>query len=300
MSDLLSYHEGELEVQRRAGVGSDGLAAHDMYRAELPAGVKKFLSLQQLAVFSTIDSSGHVWASLRSGEPGFLRALDDVTVEVAGYSHPADPLLTNLSTERKAGMVVIHLAARHRVRLNGMAHLGADGKIVLTTQQVYGNCPQYIQARTIAGERDPSNAPAQTAVRLSAQPRRRIETADTFFIATAHPLSGADASHRGGKPGFVKVENETRLLIPDYSGNQMFNTLGNLAVNPHAGLVFPDFQSGEALQLTGTAKILWNDARIAQFQGAERLVQFDIEQVLDIPAATLLKFDFKSYSPTLP
>jgi predicted pyridoxine 5'-phosphate oxidase superfamily flavin-nucleotide-binding protein len=300
MSGPLSYHQGELEVQRRAGVGSDGLAAHDMYRAEMPAGVKKFLSLQQLAVFSTTDSSGNVWASLRSGQPGFLRALDDVTVEVAGYSHPADPLLRNLAAESNAGMVVIHLAARHRVRLNGMAHLRPDGKIILNTQQVYGNCPQYIQARTVVGERDSSNAAAQTGMRLNAQQQRSIQTADTFFIATAHPQSGADASHRGGKPGFVRVEDETRLLIPDYSGNHMFNTLGNLAVNPHAGLIFPDFESGEAVQLSGNAKILWKDARTAQFHGAERLVQFDIEQVLDIPQATLLKFDFKSYSPTLP
>ena len=300
MNKLLSYHEGELEVQRRSGVGSNGLAARDMYRAEMPAGVQKFLSSQQLAVFSSTDSSRRVWASMRSGDPGFLRALDETTVEVGGYAHPDDPLLTNLSADSSAGLLAIDLAARHRVRLNGMARMRADGAIVLTTQQVYGNCPQYIQAREVAGERNAKAAPAHESDRMDDVQQRMIEKADTLFIATAHPTSGADASHRGGRPGFVKVESESRLLIPDYSGSQMFNTLGNLAVNPRAGLLFPDFESGAALLLAGSATILWDDPRTAQFPGAQRLVEFEVERVLHLPQATRLKFDFKNYSPVLP
>jgi predicted pyridoxine 5'-phosphate oxidase superfamily flavin-nucleotide-binding protein len=59
-----------------------------------------------------------------------------------------------------------------------------------------------------------------------------IRRADTFFAATAHASRGTDASHRRGNPGFAKVLDETTLRIPDYPGNSMFNTLGNLAVDP--------------------------------------------------------------------
>jgi uncharacterized protein len=295
-----SYHEGELAVQTRAGVGSDGLPADAMYRAVMPSGVQRFLSMQQLAVLSTRDAEDRIWASMRSGPPGFLRALDESTLEIGGYSHPDDPLLANLAAHPEAGMIVIHLAARHRVRLNGTARAHPDGRIVLSTRQVYGNCPQYIQARAVIGDREVSPAPAHVSKKLNRRQRQSIEQSDTLFIATAHPHSGADASHRGGRPGFVCVESEARLLFPDYRGNNMFNTFGNIVSNPKTGLLFPDFQAGSALQLSGDARILWDDPRMAQFEGAQRLVEFDVERVIELPEATLLCFEFQNYSPFLP
>jgi len=249
-----------------------------MYRSAMPTGVQRFLSAQQLAVFSTRDAQDRVWASMRSGPPGFLRPLDENTLETGGYSHPSDPLLPNLAAHAEAGMIVIHLAARHRVRLNGTAQAYPDGRIVLSARQVYGNCPQYIQARAVIGDREISSASARFSKGLDQPQRQSVEQADTLFIATAHPHLGADASHRGGRPGFVWVESETRLVFPDYRGNNMFNTLGNIVSNPRTGLLFPDFQSGSALQLSGNARVLWNDPRMKQFEGAQRLVEFDIER----------------------
>jgi len=296
----LSYHEGEREVQTRTGVGSEGLGAEEMYRAAMPAGVQRFLSLQQLAVLSTMDADGRLWASMRSGAPGFLRSLDEHAVEIGGYGHPADPILGNLAAHSEAGMVVIHLEARHRVRLNGTASVRPEGKIVLTTKQVYGNCPQYIQARTIIGQSELSLAAGQPRETMNEWQRRWVERADTLFIATANPGAGADASHRGGKPGFIRVEDGRRLLFPDYAGNKMFNSLGNIASYPRAGLLVPDFQSGAALQLSGTAEILWDDPRMAGFEGAQRLIAFEIERIIELPQATLLRFEFQGYSPALP
>jgi uncharacterized protein len=296
----LSYHEGELEVQARVGIGSDGLAAGAMYRAAMPNGVQRFLATQQLAVLSTVDDDGRVWASIRSGSPGFLRALDETTLEIGGYSHPDDPLIADLAAHPDAGMLVINLAARQRVRLNGSAQAYPDGRVILYTYQVYGNCPQYVQARAVIGGRAASPEPARFGEVLNPEERHLIEQADTLFIATRHPELGADASHRGGRPGFVCVENEKRLLFPDYRGNNMFNTLGNIVANPRTGLLFPDFQAGRALQLSGQSRILWDDPRMKQFDGAQRLLEFDIEQVIDLPEATLLRFEFQSYSPLLP
>jgi uncharacterized protein len=295
-----SYHKGELAVQTRAGVGSDGLPANEMYRAVMPSGVQRFLTAQQLAVFSTRDAEDRVWASMRSGPAGFLRPLDERTLEIGGYSHRDDPLLLNLAAHEEAGMIVIHLAARQRIRLNGAVKVESDGRIVLSTLQVYGNCPQYIQARAVSGDREVASAPARVGQTLEPQQRVSIERADTLFIATAHPEAGNDASHRGGRPGFVCVENEKSLLFPDYRGNNMFNTIGNIELNPQTGLLFPDFESGSALQLSGNARVLWDDPRMKQFDGAERLVEFEIERVIELPEATLLRFKFQSYSPFLP
>ena|SRR5271166_4078829 len=299
MSGHLSYHEGELAVQARVGVGSGGIGADEMYRPVMGAGVQHFLAAQQIAVLSTMDNQGRLWASMRSGPPGFLRSLDEHTVEIGGHSHPTDPLFRNLKRPSATGMLVINLAARHRVRLNGVAQLDRQGNVLLTVNQVYGNCPQYIQARQIHAEREASPAPARPLKKLDERLRRWVETSDTLFLATGHPQSGLDASHRGGKPGFVRVEDEQRLVFPDYPGNNMFNSLGNITTNPKAGLLFPDFESGNALQLSGTAQVLWDDPRIADFPGARRLVAFEIERGMELPQATLLTFEFQGYSPHL-
>ena len=294
-----TYHEGELAVQARAGVGREGLCAEEMYHATMGAGVVRFLAAQQIAALSSLDGEGRVWASLRTGPPGFLRALDDLTLEIGGQSHPEDPLLANLESRAAAGATAINLAARQRVRLNGEAQVDESGQLRMTVTQVYGNCPQYIQAREVRGERALSNAPAKRGDRLHKRWRLWVEGADTFFLATAHPQSGLDASHRGGKPGFVRLENEKRLLFPDYSGNKMFNSLGNIASYPKAGLLFVDFESGAGLQLSGTASILWEDSRLADFPGAQRLVAVDIERVIELPQVTRLEFTFRGYSPHL-
>lgn len=293
----LSYHEGELAVQRRAGVihGSD-----IMYRPLMPAGVRGFLAQQQFAILASIGNDGRLWASLRSGALGFITAIDEQTLRIGGYGHPADLLTANLVAHDQLGLLVIDLATRSRLRLNGTAVLESDGAILLKTKQVYGNCQKYIQARTVLGEREAAASSARRSERLDALQLEWIVGSDTFFIATAHPRWGADASHRGGFPGFVRVESETRLVFPDYRGNRMFNTLGNLESNSRAGLLFPDFSAGAALQLSGRAAVLWGDPRLREFPGAERLVAFDIEQIVELLEATHFRFQFAGYSPELP
>ena len=89
--------------------------------------------------------------------------------------------------------------------------------------------------------------------RLNAEAIAQIRAADTFFLGTTHPTRGADASHRGGHSGFVRVEDDQTLWWPDYQGNNMFNSLGNLAVDTIAALLFIDFTTGRTLHLTGRA-----------------------------------------------
>jgi predicted pyridoxine 5'-phosphate oxidase superfamily flavin-nucleotide-binding protein len=188
-------------------------------------------------------------------------------------------------------VLAIDLGARQRVRVNGMAHLEADGTIVLATQQVYGNCPQYIHPRAVDGTREADRLPGLMADGVDERHAGRLAAADTFFLATALPGVGADASHRGGPRGFLHVLDERRLVFPDYSGNNYFNSLGNITSYPRAGLLVPDFSSGDVLQLTGDARILWDDPMLSRFPGARRLVEVRVARVMDLPRAIALRFE---------
>ena len=106
---------------------------------------------------------------------------------------------------------------------------------MIEVAQSYGNCPKYIHtSNTLAGAAGTDRAPVFTGDALRAEDRRLIQHADTFFLGTTHPAFGADASHRGGSPGFVLAAHD-RLWFPDYPGNNLFNSLGNIAVDREHG-----------------------------------------------------------------
>jgi hypothetical protein len=174
--------------------------------------------------------------------------------------------------------------------------------ITVQLQEVFFNCPKYIQTRHLtATKQESTNAPATfTRTALNESDRQWIEIADTFFIASGYDKTGIDASHRGGFLGFVQILNSNQLVFPDYEGNNMFQTLGNLAVNPRTGLLFIDFDRGHTLQLTGTATVIWDKTEFARILGAQRLIEFTIEQILEIRNATPLRWKFGEYSAAIP
>ncbi len=295
------YHSGELAVQMRAGVQAEADRLGKSIGSIIQPTAQNFLRHQRLAIASSVETSGKVWASLLTGEPGFLQAMDEQTVWINTTPVKSDPLIENLLASNEIGLLVIELATRRRLRVNGKAQVQPNG-IYVHTKQVYFNCPKYIQVRHLDTEITLLNQvhQIQRAETLTSQQQQWMDEADTFFIASFHPESGADASHRGGNPGFVKVLNPSKLLFPDYSGNNMFNTLGNLVVNPNAGLLFIDFEKGSTLQLTGKATIVWDVERTAEFAGAERLVEFQIEQILEMTHTSPLRWRFGEYSPFNP
>ena len=245
-----------------------------------------------MIVVGCVGADGRVWASLLAGESGFVRALDERTVRVAAAPFPGDPLVEALQgAGTEVGVLAIDLATRRRLRLNGEAERRPDG-IYGRTQQVYANCPKYIQAREpVTGGAEPGSQDGYTlrSRGLTDEQRRLLSNADTFFIASAHPEGGADTSHRGGNPGFVRLLDKSTLEFPDYSGNTMFNTLGNIASNPSAGLLFLDFEGGGTLQLTGDARIVWDAGRAARFAGAERVVEFRVQEAVETRGVVALR-----------
>jgi uncharacterized protein len=294
-----AFHEGERAVQARAGVGT---AARDLGRGisrVIPAGAIPFLQQQRLAALAGTDDAGRVWASVVNGPPGFITAPDVHTLRLAASLSPADPLHVALAAGRAVGVLVLDPERRRRVRLNGRSN-GHPEIVEIAIEEVFGNCPKYIQARTYDGRAAAARPGwARWARALSTAQRLAIERADTFFIASRH-AAGADASHRGGVPGFVKVDDPRRLRFPDYAGNNMFQTLGNVTSDPRVGLVFVDWDSGTTRQITGQAHVRWDGDARADLPGAERAVEVEIDEVVEIDGQGPIGWRFLEYSPFNP
>jgi uncharacterized protein len=243
-----------------------------------------------MAVAASLDEQGRPWASLLTGPAGFIQATDDHLLRVAATPLPGDPLFANLRARPELGLLVIDPRTRRRLRFNGRGLLSSDG-LFLLPDEVHGNCTKYIQKRRLVGGSEEKPGEVRRSSSLDGRTRALVARADTFFIASWHPGGGDDASHRGGRPGFVRVRDDRTLEFSDYPGNDMFNTLGNLLGHPRAGLLFVDFDRGNLLQLTGRARLLWEP---------ETAVRVAIEEVRDTPGGSPLRFELVEPSPANP
>src|ERR1700726_555622 len=278
----VGFHSGELAVQRQAGVEAEAARLVAMIgRAQLRAGMAAFLSEATVAAMAARDGSGRLWTSPLLGPPGFLEAASQTTLKIHTPLPSADPL-HGLSCGQPVGVNAMNFLTRRRVRINGLLTSTEAGALTIDVDQAYGNCPQYIQQRHVHvdGPPDDNRARLYSGNTLRPEDIRLIEAADTFFLGTTHATAGSDASHRGGPPGFVRVASG-RLWWPDYPGNNMFNSFGNLAADPAAALLFIDFRAGVALQLSGSATVCWGDpAAVGSEAETGRRVEFLPERVI--------------------
>ncbi|MEV0246152.1 pyridoxamine 5'-phosphate oxidase family protein [Nocardia sp. NPDC050712] len=275
---MAPFHSGELAVQQRMGQAHIAERVGRMVRPEIPAVAADFLAEQPMVVLGAADEHGRLWASQLAGPPGFVHAVDDETIAVEATFAPGDPLRTALASPARIGMIALQPQRRRRMRLNGRAEPVAGG-LRIRTDQVYSNCPKYISRRQIQAY-DPGDTEfeGRQGTELDPAQQAAIAAADTFFVASADADGNADASHRGGNPGFLRVLSPTRLRWPDYQGNSMFMTLGNLAVDPRCGLLIPDWTTGGALQLTGTAELNWESGTFAV--GSQCSIDFTVTGVV--------------------
>jgi hypothetical protein len=264
------FHSGELAVQQRAGVRQFADRLEGMLDPpNLLGGLGRFLAGRTYAAMSAKDDDGRLWVSPLFGDPGFLDVLGPNKLRVHATPAAGDPL-HELAPAQGVGLLMVEYAIRRRVRVNGWL-LAASGALDIDVTEAFGNCPQNIPARPLVRF---APAPAGSGrATLTEADRALITSADTFILGTTNATSGNDASHRGGPPGFVQVDaSGTTVTWPDYPGNNMFNSLGNLALDPMAALLFVDFATGTVLQLTGTAEIAW--------AGTERSVVFHLAQAV--------------------
>ncbi|MBL7501110.1 pyridoxamine 5'-phosphate oxidase family protein [Frankia sp. CNm7] len=288
------FHPGERAVQARAGLPADPRGSA-VVGATIPPVAAHFLEQQRMLLIGAADEAGAVWASPLTGAAGFVAAADEETIVVHALPGAGDPLEGVFTVERDVGLLALDPAARRRMRANGKARRDGD-RLVVRTEQVYSNCPKYIQLRHLApDDAEAARRPVSVTTALTASQRRWIAEADTFFVATQAAGLGADTSHRGGNPGFVTATADRRLTWPDYVGNSMYMTLGNLDLDPRCGLLFLDWEHGHTLQLTGRARVDWNPDRAAGVPGARRLVDFEVEQVVQVSAASPQRWSFGGY-----
>jgi ferredoxin-NADP reductase/predicted pyridoxine 5'-phosphate oxidase superfamily flavin-nucleotide-binding protein len=295
MTTASPFHIGEQQVQSKLGVRDIESWAKKVVRPFMSDEHCAFHTSLPFLVAAARDQAGRPWATLLVGPEGFVDAPDAKTLRIDARPVPGDALEGALARGSELGLLGIELATRRRNRVNG--RLGdASDVLLFQVEQSFGNCPQYIHERDWHRvEDEPAGEPRRGSA-LTAPQSDLIENANTLFIATGYrgegdsPTYGMDASHRGGDPGFVTVESDTRLVFPDYAGNNHFNTIGNLTLDPRVGLLFVDFASGGMLQITGRAEITWEGPAVERYLGARRLVHVDVEEVVDLPGALPLRF----------
>ncbi len=292
------FHAGEHAVQSKLGVRDTTEPwGRKVIRSWMPDQHRDFYTSLPFVVAAARDELERPWVTLLAGEPGFVQSPDATTLEFSGGLSSGDALEHSLAAGSELGLLGIELDTRRRNRVNGRIAGTPPGKLIFEVDQAFGNCPQYITERV--WHRVESTPIATQATRhtvLTADMQQSIRNADTFFIgsghrsAAPHESDGMDASHRGGPAGFVTVENERRIVFPDYAGNNHFNTIGNLVVDPRVALLFVDFDTGGLLQLTGRAHIDWDSPAVARHAGAQRLVGIDIDEIVHRPTALPLRF----------
>lgn len=289
------FHAGELAAQARAGVRLAGAPIRDF----LTAQHRQFFPLLPFLPVALADADGWPVATVLTGAPGFVSSPDPQHLRIAALPDPADPVAPSLRAGAAIGALGIDLATRRRNRANGTVEAVDGGGFTVAVTQSFGNCPQYIQGRLVETAAR-ATASAEALTRLDPEAVRAVTAADTFFVASGsggrgQPAAGLDMSHRGGRPGFVRVDGDT-LVVPDFHGNFYFNTLGNFLRDPRAALLFVDFASGDLLQLSGLAEVDWTAADAVA--GAERIWRLRVLRGWRRRGAVPLRWRFRDYAPT--
>jgi uncharacterized protein len=307
--DAPVFHEGELALQEAAGSRAR-LAEFGarVIRDFMPDQHRDFFAQLPFLIAGTLDAQGQPWASVLAAPPGFVSSPDATRLVVQAPPLPHDPLAHNLAPGVPIGLLGIEPQTRRRNRANGHVSFVAEGSFGVHIEQSFGNCPKYIQARRPEFDDADRAAPvAHRMERLDAAAREMVVKADTFFIATAHPAAassaarafGVDVSHRGGKPGFVHVDADGVLTVPDFIGNFYFNTLGNLAVNPRCGLLFIDFARGDLLHVAARGEIVAQGPLVDAFEGAQRVLRLHPLSALRVEGVLPLRWSEAQLSPAL-
>ena len=300
--DTAPFHPGEVAVQARIGVAErmDEIG-RKVVRDHMPEQHQRFYEQLPLMLAGSVDSMGRPWATVLVGRPGFVQAPDAQHLTFDTKLIEGDPAAAGMTPGAPLGLLGIELHTRRRNRVNGRLEAVQPEGLRLQVLQTVGNCPQYIQGREYEWARDAADTRPRAIEHvhdLAGDAEWLIAAADTLFVATHAGAAGADVSHRGGPAGFVMQEDAGTLLIPDYSGNRMFMTLGNLQLDGRAGLLFIDFERGDLLTLTGRAEIVWDGLELAALdEKAERAWRFHLDEGWWLRDALPLRWRFRDWAP---
>lgn len=301
------FHDGEVDIQERTGERDIALMNSVSVKDEILSAALSFIERQSLIVVATEGSDKNLWASILFGKPGFVRAESTKELHVSlsqAQIIDGDPVLTNIENDPRVGALMIELDTRRRLKINGRATSHDENELTIKVEESFPLCPKYIQRRKVRlpeeGSQPEQSVSTESGTKLGEQEVALIQSSDTMFCATSNPQGNLDVSHRGGKPGFVRVLNETTLRVPDFAGNSMFNSLGNLQLNDKAGVLIMDFAGRQSLQITGRAEVLLDqDDPENETGGTNRFWTFTVErwQRSTIPAVELEFIDASPFNP---
>ncbi len=301
MNAIPTWHKGEIEAQSRIGA-AEHLAeiGPKIIRDFMPDQHRLFFQQLPFIVVGSLDAEQRPWASILSGLPGFMSSPHPRRLEIEANPFPGDPLNDALTVGNTLGFLGIELPTRRRNRMNGHVVARDEAGFAVHVRESFGNCPQYIQRRDYTAF-TPKAGAVETFASLPKEGADLLRRADTMFVASAALREdgkfGVDVSHRGGRPGFLGLDAAGAIVVPDFRGNGFFQTIGNLLVNPRAGLVIPDFATGDLLQLTGDTEIVWEGPEVDAYPGAERLWKVKVKSGRWLRAAFPLRFGEAELSP---
>lgn len=314
------FHQGELKVQLKLGAYEYvNSYAPKFIRPFMPDQHREFYQSQPFLVAAARDTNGKLWSTLlfsssdaSENESMFVKSPDSKTLVLDTKPLAGDALEGCLQPGSDLGLLGIEFATRRRNRVNGRISSNNSTLLTFAVDQSFGNCPQYIKPRswwTASQDNQSDVCPEHTSQtrrnkvrpnRLSPEQLQKVRQAETIFLATGYrghgenPAYGNDASHRGGSPGFLDVQEDARtIILPDYNGNHHFNTIGNLIEDSSMGITIPLYETGGMIQLTGQASIIWDDEELVDhYVGAKRLIQFVIDEIVELQEGSLpLRWD---------
>ena len=302
------FHSGEILLQDEIGVRAQmEVAAKHLMRDFMIDQHREFFEGLEYIFLGTTTKDGNPRASLLTGPKGFASANDPTILSIHPGQSGQISELGGLNIGEAVGVLGLDLSNRRRNRMHGRVLAISAEKIDIKVTQSYGNCPKYINTREISKRIDPlADQNTQRSETLNPDDAALIKAADTFFISSyvrdgsGAAYEGADISHRGGQAGFVTLRGTNTLIIPDYKGNNLFNTFGNLIVNPTAALLFIDFETGDQLHLTGQAALVKEASEVSAYPGALRLLRINVTAVERKIAITSLRWKHTETSPLNP
>jgi ferredoxin-NADP reductase/predicted pyridoxine 5'-phosphate oxidase superfamily flavin-nucleotide-binding protein len=313
------WHRGEKLVQQQ--LHGEELPFDNPTQSFMPKQHQTFFSDLEYFFLGSLDEHGRPWASVVTGKRGFMHATDPHHLKIVTNPIMGDPIVSNLQQGIKHdGSLVaglgIDFTNRRRNKVAGRVpedqfHYNANNNTLslgITTEQSIGNCPKYITIRKLQYvECAPTKSLQElNAQELSAQVLPTIEQASTIFVATRHlddDIQHMGFNHRGGPPGFARY-NDGKIYWPDYSGNRMYQSLGNIATDPVAGLLFPDFETGNVLYVTGDARNVFGEEAKAIMPNVRMITEVLVTGYVYIEGGLPIRSQeslsqFSPYNPTV-